>query len=154
IGQRVEVFTSTLWLGMLLVARSVLPFVHIEYLSIAGGLVLTGLGLWWAERGAAALWDRVPVRTFVPLGAVVVAVIPASWDWATSGLENGLSVAWLGALMLVLARFPRRGDAPPSVRRAVATGVLVGLGPLVRPDLTIVSIVVGVALLWAARLRR
>src|SRR5262249_31073938 len=114
IGQRVEVFTSTLWLGMLLVARSVLPFVHIEYLSIAGGLVLTGLGLWWAERGAAALWDRVPVRTFVPLGAVVVAVIPASWDWATSGLENGLSVAWLGALMLVLARFPRRGDAPPS----------------------------------------
>jgi arabinofuranosyltransferase len=154
IGERVEAFTSTLWLGMLLVARSVLPFVHIEYLSIAGGLLLTALGLWWAQRGAAALWDRAPVRTFVPLGAVVVAVIPASWDWATSGLENGLSIAWLGALMLVLARFPRRGDAPPSVARTVATGVLIGLGPLVRPDLTIMSVVVGVALLWTARLRR
>src|SRR4051794_40292183 len=56
VGERVEIFTSTLWLAMLTVARTVLPFVKIEYLSIAGGLLLTGLGLWWAERGAAVLW--------------------------------------------------------------------------------------------------
>src|SRR6478609_9005528 len=56
IGERVEITTSTLWLAMLTVARTVLPFVKIEHLSIAGGLLLTGLGLWWAERGAGVLW--------------------------------------------------------------------------------------------------
>src|SRR5213078_2905601 len=33
IGQRVEVATSTLWLAMLTVAKSALPFVRLEYLS-------------------------------------------------------------------------------------------------------------------------
>jgi arabinofuranosyltransferase len=46
IGQRVEVATSPLWLAMLTVARTVIPFVRIEYLALAGGLILTGLGLW------------------------------------------------------------------------------------------------------------
>ena len=54
IGQRVEVATSPLWLAMLTVARTVVPFVRIEYLSIAGGLVLTGLGLWWMQRARRA----------------------------------------------------------------------------------------------------
>src|SRR5262245_55635601 len=58
VGERVEIFTSTLWLGFLLLARTVLPFVKIEHVSIVGGLALTGLGLWWAERGAASSWDR------------------------------------------------------------------------------------------------
>ena len=129
VGERVEIFTSTLWLAMLTVARSVLPFVKIEYLSIAGGLLLTGLGLWWAERGAAVLWrsdsarrrpptdsdSQSPTAVLVPFGVVVVAALPASWDWATSGLENGLSLAWLGALMLVVATVTRPGALPMSV---------------------------------------
>ena len=69
IGQRVEVATSPLWLAMLTVARTVVPFVRIEYLSIVGGLALTGLGLWWVQAGAARLLaprgrgrDRAPRR--------------------------------------------------------------------------------------------
>src|SRR2546423_5674851 len=58
IGQRVEVATSPLWLAMLTVGRTVLPFVKLEHLSIVGGLVLTALGLWWAQAGAARLWRR------------------------------------------------------------------------------------------------
>ena len=48
----------------------------IEYLSIAGGLLLTGLGLWWAERGAAVLWRSEAEEPgsastpLVPFGAV------------------------------------------------------------------------------------
>ena len=108
---RVEVATSPLWLAMLTVARTVVPFVRIEYLSIVGGLALTGLGLWWVQAGAARLWRREGGGAIVPLGAVVVAALPASWEWATSGLENGLSLAWIGALMLVLATVARARPA-------------------------------------------
>ena len=157
VGERVEVYTSTLWLAMLVVARTVLPFVKLEYLSIAGGLLFTGLGLWWAQRGSIVLWqrehDRRSTPLFVPLGAVVVAALPASWDWATSGLENGLSLGWLGALMLVLARYARRDAPPSSAARTIGVGVLFGLGPLVRPDLAIVSVVVLAAAWWVRRPR-
>ncbi len=37
--------------------------------------------------------------------------------------------------------------------RALAVGALLGLGPLVRPDLAVVSVVVIVAVLWSRRLR-
>ncbi len=154
VGQRVEVATSPLWLAMLTVGRTVMPFVKLEYLSIVGGLVLTGLGLWWAQAGAARLWRRSdPATLVVPVGAVVLAALPASWEWATSGLENGLSVAWLGAVMLVLATVARR-DAPPTTPvRLIGAGVLLGLGPLVRPDLTIMSVVAVVVVLVVRRLR-
>ena len=46
IGQRVEVATSPLWLAILTVGRTALPFVKLEHLSIVLGLVLTGLGLY------------------------------------------------------------------------------------------------------------
>jgi arabinofuranosyltransferase len=153
VGERVEIFTSTLWLGFLVAARSALPFIKLEYLSIAGGLVFTGLGLWWAERGAGALWERSTATTLVPFGAVVVASLPASWDWATSGLENGLTLAWLGAVMLVLARFARRAPGPTPVARVAGVGMLLGLGPLVRPDLAVMSAVVLAALCWVRRPR-
>ena len=153
IGQRVEVATSPLWLAMLTVARSIVPFVRIEYLSIAGGLVLTGLGLWWVQAGAARLWRLEGTGAIVPFGAVVVAALPASWEWATSGLENGLSLAWIGALMLVLATVARRDPPPLSTVKIVAVGVLLGLGPLVRPDLTIMSVATIVAVLVVRRPR-
>lgn len=162
-GERVEVFTSTLWLAVLVAGRTALAFAKLEHVSIVLGLVLTGAGVWTAARGAMALWrrpaaggrsePRPPARSdfFVPLGVVVVVALPASWDWATSGLENGLSLAWLGALMLLVGRVARQDAPPRSVPRALAAGALVGLGPLVRPDLAVVTVVVAVAYVWARR---
>jgi len=153
VGQRVEVATSSLWLVMLTVARTLLPFVRIEYLALVGGLLLTGLGLWWVQRGAARLWPTGRDHPAVPLGAVVIAALPASWEWATSGLENGLSLAWIGALMLVLATFARRDLASAPPWKTAAVGVLLGLGPLVRPDLTVMSAAAIVAVLATRRPR-
>src|SRR5215218_6829337 len=97
IGQRVEVATSTLWLAILTVGRTVLPFVRIEHLSMVLGLLLTALGLWWVQAGAARLWRRDAAvdaagddrrALIVPFGAAAFAALPATWEWATSGLEN------------------------------------------------------------------
>src|SRR4051794_1418324 len=143
IGQRVEVATSPLWLATLTVGRTVLPFARIEHLSIVVGLVLTGLGLWWVQAGATKLWRRsdatISSALVVPLGVLVIAALPPTWVWATSGLENGLSVAWLGAVMLVLATLACSDTTTRP--RLVGAAFVLGIGPLVRPDLTIISAV-------------
>jgi arabinofuranosyltransferase len=156
VGQRVEVGTSPLWVAVLTVARSVVWFVHIEYVAVVLGLACTGLGLWWVQRGAARLWvDPMSARTspVVPVGAIVIAALPASWEWATSGLENGLSLAWIGGLMLVLATVAGRDRRPLPPWKVVGAGAVVGLGPLVRPDLSIMTVVVLVAVVVARRSR-
>jgi len=154
IGQRVEVATSTLWLAILTVGRTVLPFVELEHLSIVLGLVLTGLGLWWVQAGAAKIWRRTDsTALIVPFAVVVIAALPPTWDWATSGLENGLSIAWLGGVMLVLATVARSDPPPMSTARLMAAGFVLGLGPLVRPDLTIMSAIAVVVVLVVRRLR-
>jgi arabinofuranosyltransferase len=156
VGQRVEVGTSPLWVAMLTIARSVVWFVHIEYLAVVLGLGLTGLGLWWVQRGAARLWiDPASGVTspVVPVGAIVIAALPATWEWATSGLENGLSVAWIGALMLVVATIAGRDRRPLPVWKLAGAAAVIGLGPLVRPDLSIMTVVVLAAVVIARRSR-
>lgn len=155
IGERVEVATSSAWLALLVVMRTVVPFVRIEWSSIVVGLACTAGGLWLAERAARRLWTRAepdPAPTFVPFGALVyVALLPA-WDWSTSGLENGLSILWIGGVATVLSGYGAGRD-PVSARRVVASGIVLGLGPLVRPDLVVVSAVAILAVLWVRRPR-
>ena len=109
VGERVEIFTSTLWLAMLTAARSASAVredrVPVDRGRTAAHRARAVVGRARC-RGVVALRLRAvadivvssPSALFVPFGVVVVAALPASWDWATSGLENGLSLAWLGAL--------------------------------------------------------
>lgn len=153
IGQRVEVATSPLWLWTLVLVRTVVPFVKLEISATFVGLVGTAAGIWWAQLGAIRLWGGASERLFIPFGALVYVFLPPSWDWATSGLENGMTLAWLGALMLVLGTVARR-EGPLSTTKLVGLGVLVSLGPLVRPDLALVTVIVAAALWWVIRPRR
>ena len=99
------------------------------------GLVATAAGVALAMAGSSQLWNRTGGRPFVPLGAVVFVAVYPVWAYATSGLETGLVFAWLGACMVILARWARR---PP--RRMVAWQVvIVGLGWLVRPEMALFS---------------
>src|SRR4029079_565698 len=113
----------------------------------------TVLGVWWVQAGSARLWRRGADSLIVAFRVVVLVALPPSWDWATSGLENGLSVGWLGAVMFILAAVVERDAAELSTRRLVAFGVVLGLGPLGRPDLTSMSVTAVLAVLVVARLR-
>jgi arabinofuranosyltransferase len=76
----------------------------------------------------------------------VFVALPAVWDFSTSGLETGLSFAWLGGSFLALARVVR---AAP--RRPALVALLLGLGPLIRPDFAVFSIAFLAALLVVLR---
>lgn len=125
-GERVESSTGTLWQWLLVAAGAV--GVDPASAAVYGGLVLTGAGFALAGLGALRLHGG---RVAVPLGSLLLAGLPPVWDFATSGLETGLLTCWIAGAWLALATRPR----------SLATSVLLGLGPLVRPDLALVSAV-------------
>ena len=146
VGERVEAYTSTLWVGILWLGDAVLP-IGLEWVAVALGLACSVAGLAMATLAAHGLlrergYEGVPL----PLGALVFVALPPVWDFSTSGLETGLSFAWLGGSFLALVTVLRRGP-----RRLLPTAVLLGLGPLVRPDFAVFSIVFLVALFAVAR---
>lgn len=134
-GERVEASTSPLWVGVLFLADVVLPL-RLEWVAVLTGIALTLAGLTMMSAGAARLHERDTREWLVPAGAVVLIAIAPSWKFASSGLENGLTVAWIGGCVLALAGWARE----PERRLALGTAVLLGLGPLVRPELTILTL--------------
>ena len=148
-GERVEAATSPLWLWVLVGATELIRFIPLEWLAVLLGLSLSCLGLFLAELGALrVLGLSLDEPTFVPLGAIVIIALPPFWDFATSGLETGVSFAWLGACFFALARLSCRAAPDDASRRPqIAVAGLVGLGVLVRPDFGVFVIAFLVALL-------
>ena len=101
-GERVESFTSPAWLGLLTVGDIVSPL-RLEYTAAVLSIGCTAVGMWLATVGSARLAnsDRTTSdKIRVPLGSVIFAALWPVWVWATSGLEIGLTFAWLGATSL------------------------------------------------------
>lgn len=142
-GERVEVGTSPLWLWLLAGTDAVLPF-DIGWIAVALGALLSGAGVLLAALGAMRLEPSPanglrPARAFLPVGALAFLAVPATWDFLTSGLETGLTFGWLGLLWWGVAR--QAGSQAPTRPRWLS--LVVGLGPLVRPDLALVSVCLG-----------
>lgn len=138
VGERVEVFTSSLWIGILTILGA--AGIQLEYAAVFGGIALSCLGLGLAVHAsmrADRAWSRDSSSGLHwPLGAAMVAILPPNWDYASSGLETGLTFAWLGGsyVLTVVAI-----DAPAS-RKATLAAAFVGLGPLVRPELALYTL--------------
>lgn len=133
--ERAEPNTSTLWtwvvaLAALISRQSVnIAAVATGWLLAVGGLALAidGTRRWHRARGSTEV--LVPASAWVFIGTV------AYWDFATSGLETGLCIFWIAACWWLLVTLE------PRFSRALATIVVFGLGPLVRPDFAVVTIV-------------
>ena len=147
-GERVEASTSPLWVAVLAVGDILLPL-RLEWIAVLTGIVFTIAGTALIMAGAAQLIaDRDRSSLLFPAGVWVVAAFVPSWKFASSGLENGCFALWFGASFFLLARWAARDDRA-SVPGAM-TAVVVGLGPLVRPDLAVVSAALLLAVVLAA----
>jgi arabinofuranosyltransferase len=129
VGERVEAYTSPLWVLLLAVSHAVFR-VRVEYVALALGLTLTAAAVVVGGRAAVQLAAGDNPGRGLPLGMFGFVAVAAAWDFATSGLEGGLVLAWIAVCWLLLV----------TKRRPAATAVLIGLGPLVRPDLLLFSL--------------
>jgi arabinofuranosyltransferase len=134
-GERVESNTSTLWTYLIYLGGWIGGPVRLEYVALVLALVLSVLGVALAMLGAGRLYApslRGRRALLLPAGALVYVAVPPARDFATSGLENCLVLAYLGLLWWMMVCWsqalraypgpahpppPRRG-APPTIRRA------------------------------------
>ena len=153
--ERAESNTSTLWTYLLaLVALVTRGDVVWLALVLGGALSLGGLVL---AMDAARRWHRSRdgQEAILPAGALAVIAIHPFADYATSGLENGLCLLWIGLAWWLLVEL--RPDRSP--RYVLVTAIVIGLGPLVRPDFAVATglfLVAGWLLVrprWARTLR-
>ncbi|MCR6490399.1 arabinofuranosyltransferase [Amycolatopsis sp. OK19-0408] len=141
-GERVEANTSTLWTYVLALG-GLQPWLRLEWVSVVVGLVSAVGGLFFGLDGARRLF---PGRRVVPAGGLVVLALPPFWDYATSGLETGLVTLWLALVWWQLVRHATGGPV-----RVWPTVLLIGLGPLVRPEFALVSAIAFAALIAVVR---
>lgn len=147
-GERVEAVTSPLWILILTaVGATRAPLAPAAaWIGVAFGVAGAALAMAASLRlagTAGGLWKALRARTHLPLGALVFAAIPVVWDFLSSGLENGLTYLWCGASLAAIASIARDADdapdAPIPLRRTASTALLLGFGPMVRPDLAIAA---------------
>jgi len=157
-GERVEANTSTVWTYLVTFWAWIGGPLQLEYVVLTLALTLSVAGIVLVMLGTGRLYApglRGRQALLLPAGALVYVAIPPARDFATSGLENGLVLAYLGLLwwmMVCWSQAPRVHPPLPNETGGNATGrffegslsFVAGLSVLVRPELALVG---GVALL-------
>ena len=140
IGERVEAYSDPLWVFVLAAIHEVLPVVSLEWLSLILGLALTGAGVVFGSRAVQRLAGAGGEPLVLPLGLTVFASVAGVWEFSTSGLEMGMAFCWIGLSFWLLVRTERISGQP------LRSAFVIGLGPLIRPELTLMSVVLLVSL--------
>ena len=140
VGERVEVFTNPIWVGILAIVRGTLGMLPTAWWAVLLGLVSTAGGVALMVMGSARLAHRRGAALVIPAGMLCLVCLDAMWDFATSGLETGLIFGWLGLLWWLFVRRLETG------RGSALLALGAGLGPFIRPDLGLVSAAFGIGL--------
>jgi arabinofuranosyltransferase len=151
-GERVEANTSTVWTYLVTLGGWIAGPVRLEYVALTLALILSVAGLVFAMFGTGRLYApslRGRRALLLPAGVLVYAALPPARDFATSGLENGLVLAYLGLLwwMMVCWSQAPRVNPPPGLSPHDATSwrfdgalaFVAGLSVLVRPELALIG---------------
>ena len=112
-----------------------LPF-KLEWVTVCLGLSLSVAGVALALAGARRLTSGgTRDSVFVPVGALVFVSVFAVWDFATSGMETGLTFAWEGLCLWLLARWA----TAPEKKIDAPSAIVIGLGWVIRPEMLLYS---------------
>jgi arabinofuranosyltransferase len=154
-GERVEANTSTAWTYLMYAGSWVGGPLRMEYVALTLALMLSLLGVALLMLGAGRLYApslRGRRAIMLPAGALVYIALPPSRDFATSGLESGLALAYLGLLwwMMVCWSQPLRTRSDSQLFLA-ALAFVAGFSVLVRPELALMGGLALIMMLIAAR---
>ena len=154
-GERVEANTSTAWTYLMYLGSWVGGPMRMEYVALALALVLSVLGVALLMLGTGRLYApslRGRRAIMLPAGALVYIALPPSRDFATSGLESGLTLSYLGLLwwMMVCWSQPVRTRSDNQVFIG-ALAFVAGFSVLVRPELALMGGLALIMMLIAAR---
>ena len=160
-GERVESNTSTLWTYLNYLGGLVAPSVRLEYVALWLALFLSVAGVVFLMLGAGRLYApslQGRRALLLPAGVLVYIAVPPARDFATSGLENGLVLAYLGLLWWMLVCWSQALRAyDVTERNAVSRSFdaslafVAGLSVLVRPELALIGGLALTMMLIAAR---
>lgn len=155
-GERVEANTSTLW-QYLIYLVALVSDARLEVIATWLALIFTTLALGIGAWGTALLYRRRATLLLIPAGGLVYLALPPARDFATSGLEWGLSLLWISGLWWLLVSWAQReprvgkhstGPAPDRITYVLAFWA--GISWLVRPELALYGGLAGLLLLVAA----
>ncbi|WP_425002910.1 flagellar motor control protein ZomB [Mycolicibacterium sp. S3B2] len=161
-GERVEANTSTVWSYLMWLGGWVAGPARLEYVALTLALVFSVAGVVMVMLGTARLYApglQGRAAVLLPAGALVYIAVPPARDFATSGLENGLVLAYLGLLwwmMVCWSQAARGGPRRPTPARGTtrwfdgALAFVAGLSVLVRPELALIGGLALVMMLIAA----
>lgn len=155
-GERVETNTSTLW-QYLIYLVALVSDARLEVIATWLALIFTTVALGIGAWGTAVLHRRRSSLLLLPAGGLVYLALPPARDFATSGLEWGLSLLWIAGLWWLLASWAQHGPTasrhaatPQTDRITYALAFWTGLSWLVRPELALYGGLAGLLLLLAA----
>jgi len=156
-GERVEANTSAAWTYLMYLGSWVGGPLRMEYVALACALGLSVLGVALLMLGTGRLYApslRGRKAVMLPAGALVYIALPPARDFATSGLESGLTLAYLGLLWWMMVRWgqPVR-NRPESPFFLGALAFVAGFSVLVRPELALMGLLALLMMLIAARTR-
>ncbi len=154
-GERVEANTSTAWTYLMYAGAWVGGPMRLEYVALAFALGLSVLGAAFVMLGTGRLFApslRGRRAIMLPAGALVYIALPPARDFATSGLESALTLAYLGLLwwMMVCWSQPVRGRREGRVFTG-ALAFVAGFSVMVRPELALMGGLALIMMLIAAR---
>jgi arabinofuranosyltransferase len=154
-GERVEANTSVVWTYVLYAAGWLSAPMRLEYVALALALVFSVLGIALLMLGTGRLYAPSLMgrrAVLLPAGALAYIAVPPARDFATSGLESGLVMAYLGLLWWMMVCWSQALRARPCGR--VFTGALAfvaGCSVQVRPELALVGGLALIMMLIAAQ---
>jgi arabinofuranosyltransferase len=131
-GEYVEGFTSPLWISILIGLKSIFHSISLRHLVFILGMFLAFLSFGIIAKVDQKMYSEKTssFSFFLPLTLIIsTQVIP---EFFTSGLETPLVLLY-SVLFTKEIFFPNKST--------LYKGLLIGLGPLVRPELILLSII-------------
>ncbi|MGB8211803.1 MAG: flagellar motor control protein ZomB [Mycobacterium sp.] len=154
-GERVEANTSVVWTYLMYVGSWLNWPMRMEYVALVLALLLSVAGLAMLMLGTGRLFAPGLLgrrAVILPTGALVYIAVPPARDFATSGLESGLVMAYLGLLWWMMVCWSQAMRVRPSGRVFIGTlAVVAGCSVLVRPELALIGGLALIMMLIAAK---